>query len=746
MDPPSVGMAETQNKVGGASVKQTIKVYVNVPTQLFSTDLQFPRGVPVNGSVSLIVGNFAKSRTGNDINSLGIEHLIAKQKLIINTPCVDGSPLCIPKPCDDEYSADSFRDTAAPACGTVTLSARHLTDDCDLCINGDVVKDEQVPSPTRDVSCDGHDSSDSGSPGGRALAASDTPGTDTHIPGYGYLLVSDVASSSSDESDSLDEYDRRRKLDQDGESNDKEFSCGICSMGFPTRDLCQKHVWQHIPPLKKEHKCPKCSRTFTAEFCRDWHSKLCKGPKLCCSTCSKEFLLPSALEKHMRTHSKYVYMYCCEYCGWMTATKPFYHNHISRTHQEESNAPSIDVVGLADNGVDVDSLNACLHCLFVGDTLVSLSKHLKEQHPKVELFACPFCSLVFAEKEAVDKHKGDVHRIKIEVRNSKVYYVCPICGKQIGSSVSIFRKHMLKHRYPAEKSFLCSECGAQLSTQESLLHHMRSHDASERTKCSQCQREFPTSYHMRRHFANIHAPNLKHSCPYCARKFSDVTAYKLHLVRIHEVELTEQERRQTQGLWKRCKYCPFTTVCSQIFRKHVDSHTGNHAFRCDLCPRAFSFKHCLDQHCMIAHRKEGGRCKLCRRVFVSNRWFQRHMAMHTDNSGFTCEHCPKMFESEGRLRRHVEDIHSTTPGGYTCQSCGKSFPLPMSLNMHARVVHGERNMSYRQKRCRELSCKECGKTFRFMGSLEAHMVCKHSTEGGTSSALTVQNRACQKQS
>lgn len=755
--------APASEDVHGASaddaIRRTIKIFVNVPAEPFSTDLLFPCGVPINGRVSLVVGDLSKLQADSGCGAVPLAPFVLKQRVVINTPDSGGKPLCIPKPCDSGHNPKSLWKCLTPNDSTVTLSAKHLMiEDLDKKISSD--SDGESDERSLPGSGGSVPSGDESPLNDRSLPTAADSGVDESVaeksrddapPWHDMeikeskektsercVLFSDISSSSeeSDEEDSAilgdDLHEETTIPAQD------QFYCGICDTGFKSKNTCWMHVWQHVPVVEKIYECEKCGTEFSTAFSHDRHLRTCQAVgtkrKHTCDTCDLVFNTQRELEKHAWTHMSKVTAYCCEYCGWFCLSKAHYDTHLMKSHAEETDIPSVGIEALG-NGTDGDVRDhrTCPYCsLHVGESQVSLSKHLVEAHAEIDVFPCLLCSLVFQTKEQQEKHKEESHEIKLETKDSKQFYVCSVCGKLVSASLYVFNNHMRSHRNPGGARFLCSECGASLATLGGFRNHMATHSEDRPHECPECPRKFRTAFYLRKHVSNVHSPNFKYRCSHCPRKFVEAKKLHLHLAILHERNLNDEERQLISTLKRYpCEHCSFTTYSQKVIRNHVDSHTGNYPFKCTFCSKGYSYRYQLTQHVAMNHTAEGGQCDDCGRVFYNDTTFARHKAVHADNKGFTCEICKKVYESEGLWQRHVNDNHPTEPGSVSCEVCGKSFSLSTSLRLHKRVVHG-RHKPPRRRFNTDLVCDICGVDFKFIGSLEAHKVVKHGDkkEGG----------------
>ena len=117
-------------------------------------------------------------------------------------------------------------------------------------------------------------------------------------------------------------------------------------------------------------------------------------------------------------------------------------------------------------------------------------------------FECPDCGKTFREKRRLVDHITDVHAER------KVCTLCP----QTFSNTRNFNRHMRQIHRTQGSTYVCCNCGKELSSQQSLTNHEERCNGNQEGKskleptisCRYCEMKFTTSFSLKRHEQKKH--------------------------------------------------------------------------------------------------------------------------------------------------------------------------------------------------------------------------------------------------
>lgn len=180
-------------------------------------------------------------------------------------------------------------------------------------------------------------------------------------------------------------------------------------------------------------------------------------------------------------------------------------------------------------------------------------------------------------------------------------------------------------------------------------------------------------------------------CVYCGEK-------------THSKELMEFLESNPGDKPFKCHFCGEKFAVGCLFSKHLENHTGDILYQCDVCHKIFE-----DFLTLIFHRKithQGYMCEQCKQVFVCQSDLNRHTRLvHYTEKTYNCNHCDKTFLQKCNLNFHLHTHTGVQP--YSCDECGRKFTRPGSLNAHMRTH-------------KPYQCDICDKIFSTSGQLQCH--------------------------
>ncbi|CAK7566060.1 MAG: zinc-finger protein [Sporothrix epigloea] len=117
--------------------------------------------------------------------------------------------------------------------------------------------------------------------------------------------------------------------------------------------------------------------------------------------------------------------------------------------------------------------------------------------------------------------------------------------------------------------------------------------------------------------------------------------------------------------------------------RHMQVHTGNKPFTCDVCHQSFSANQALLQHKLIHEDSKPLSCDVCGKTFRQHSALTMHIRTHTKVRPLKCPYCSKEFSESSNLSKHKR-IHNGD-GQYECKfpGCKRSFHRKDQLRRHS---------------------------------------------------------------
>ncbi|GAB0096363.1 transcription factor hamlet [Sergentomyia squamirostris] len=179
----------------------------------------------------------------------------------------------------------------------------------------------------------------------------------------------------------------------------------------------------------------------------------------------------------------------------------------------------------------------------------------------------------------------------------------------------------------------------------------------------------------------------------------------------------DPESDDEDGIDCRCVVCDRQCQDIDQLDDHliVSHHYPKDAFRCESCPKTYSYRPSLLRHRALVHgelRKYP--CENCTKVlsdvFTDPSNLQRHIrAHHVGARSHACPECGKTFATSSGLKQHTH-IHSSVKP-FQCEVCFKAYTQFSNLCRHKRM-HADCRM--------QIKCTKCGQMFSTVTSLSKH--------------------------
>ncbi|XP_043281628.1 zinc finger protein 2 homolog [Venturia canescens] len=267
----------------------------------------------------------------------------------------------------------------------------------------------------------------------------------------------------------------RRKISQPK----MRHSCQVCVRVFSSAALLRRHSVVHTG--ERPYECPVCKKRFSQVGQLNFHKNFHENPRYRCEICTKPFLRPSDIEKHMRTH---------------TGEKPY----------------------------------SCKVCSKSFAQLVALQQH-ERIHTGDKPYVCEICGKRFSQKANKTKH------VKIHKEGAKPH-TCGICGRSF-SDLEEMNLHRAGHG--GGKPRKCSYCDESFRKKSELsLHTSRCHTFEKLHKCAFCQKAFHSLYNLKQHVM-VHTGQKPYACSGCDLRFTQKSNLTKHFERKHADRTNKQD-------------------------------------------------------------------------------------------------------------------------------------------------------------------------------------------------------------
>lgn len=174
-----------------------------------------------------------------------------------------------------------------------------------------------------------------------------------------------------------------------------------------------------------------------------------------------------------------------------------------------------------------------------------------------------------------------------------------------------------------------------------------------------------------------------YTCPNCDFRADTKMKLTSHLF----YEKTKEENEEN-GYIHQCNHCVAKFKDKYALKKHVNTHTKEVEYKCNICPFKTYIQSSLYKH-KQKHKGMKSKCYICGKLLQDSGDLRQHILnIHEKLRRFSCDidDCNKTFQKIGGLNNHKRSFHQKLKP-YKCNKCEKSYSLKTTLNTHIAAVH-----------------------------------------------------------
>ncbi|KAF9357819.1 zinc-finger protein [Mortierella sp. NVP85] len=179
----------------------------------------------------------------------------------------------------------------------------------------------------------------------------------------------------------------------------------------------------------------------------------------------------------------------------------------------------------------------------------------------------------------------------------------------------------------------------------------------------------------------------QHVCRWrgCNKVFANFDSLTAHLSEDH----IGMGKSEYVCLWQGCDRNERGFAQRQKAMRHIQTHTGDKPYQCQICQKRFSESNIMAQHMRTHTGEKPFKCPEpgCGREFSISGALTIHRRVHTGEKPFKCKFagCDKRFAESSNLTKHLRVHTGERPFQCPFPGCGKRFSRPDQVTRHKRT-------------------------------------------------------------
>ena len=101
-----------------------------------------------------------------------------------------------------------------------------------------------------------------------------------------------------------------------------------------------------------------------------------------------------------------------------------------------------------------------------------------------------------------------------------------------------------------------------------------------------------------------------------------------------------------------CSQCDKQYIRKDGLDRHMEIHTGQFTFYCQICRKGFSFSNHYEAH-IRGHQGLKYHCDYCSKPFKDKQKYRYHLSVHTGQYRFKCDTCGEGFNVKKNYEAHT---------------------------------------------------------------------------------------------